>query len=47
MQIIQQKVNIYFKHFNINTNPEKFVFIAFLVFKLLSGREFVYKQKRQ
>ena len=29
------------------TNPENFTFIAFLVFKLFSRKEFVYKQKRQ
>ena len=29
------------------TNPENFAFIAFLVFKLFSCKEFVYEQKRQ
>ena len=29
------------------TNPENFTFIAFLVFKLFSRKEFAYKQKRQ
>ena len=28
-------------------NPENFVFIAFLVFKVFSRKKYVYKQKRQ
>ena len=40
MQIIKQQGN---DHFNKNNKPESFAFMACLVYKSLSPKEFVYK----
>ena len=44
MKIIKQQTN---DRFEVNNKAWKFRIIAFLVFKLQSGKDFAYKQKRQ